>query len=92
MESHVGIQMPQMWSSIYSTHHNIAHFFLTGSSDIDIDWALISSSGLIIDYFKFRLLPASRRKKLLELAKTIAQEKQKMLYDAAGLNALSKIF
>jgi hypothetical protein len=64
-------------------------FFLARGDDIDWDWAYLSSQGLHIDYFKFKLLPQSKRKKLNTIADIMAKEKVKLLEKigpgAAGL-------
>lgn len=55
---------------------------------MDDEWGYISLMGLSIDYFKFRLLPFSRRTRILNIAKMVEKNKAKMAEAIGPLSLL----
>lgn len=64
-----------MLNALSSTFTWHGKFLLAGGNDIDVDWAIVCSNGLPIEYFQFRKLPRSKRQKILEIAKLVAKNK-----------------
>ena len=71
--------MPTLQYTILPTALDYAQFFLAWGDDLEWDWAYLSSQNLHVDYFKYRLLPKSKRDKFKKIAETFQEEKIKLI-------------